>query len=204
MLKVDGPRLLLSTASRTVSLLVCSRLEYGGRNSSCVSLLPLLCLSALALIGYSSGVHGSCWEAFLIVGISLSLLVLGYAAASLAEYASMGTVIASASGLECLAWLVLFEVCFFGGVSWSLGVASVHATAEVGLRAMDVFGGSSDALGLRLSDSGVCSAWSPSLNMAEASLPSLLSLVILLLVTLLLQLVHRSSLVVRLSLEPWC
>ena len=182
---------------RNVGLVKVSRLDYGGRNSTLVVMVPMMVLGLLGLLGYAMGVHGSGWEGMWIWTAGTILGVITFSIAGVWEYAGMGTVIFSASGLECVAWLVLFEVCFFGGVGWSLGIVRVHSMAEVGLRAVDMWTGSSDLdFGLWF-DSGIVHYASSSLMIGESCLPCMISLVILLLVTLLLQLIHRYAIV-------WC
>lgn len=180
-----------------VQLVKASRLEYGGRNSTLVILVPMMVLGLLGFLGYAMGVHGTGYEGMCLWFLGTILGVMAFSLAGVWEYAGMGTVIFSASGLECVAWLVLFEVCFFGGVGWSLGVVRVHSMAEVGLRAVDLWTGSSDLDFGCWFDSGVVHYAASSLMLGESCLPCLISLVILLVVTLLLQLLHRASLV-------WC
>jgi len=191
-------------ALRSVTLLKTSRLEYGGRNSILVSLVPLLVLALVASLGYGCGVHGSFSSLFMLWTGCVGACVGLFSLVSLWEYASMGTVLFSASGLECVAWLVLFEVCFFAGVAWCLGIISVHAVSEVGLRGVDLWSGSSDWDGSLWSSSSILSSLPSSLLIAESCLPSLVSLVILLLVTLLLQIVHRSSIILYSVLLTRC
>jgi hypothetical protein len=104
--------------------------------------------------------------------------------------------------MECLAWLVIFEVCFFLGVGWCFGIVSVHGLLECGVRGLPVFEGSSDGSGELHRSSGVEVMLPTALILSESCLPSLLSLIILLLVTLVLQLLHRQSLVLGSSFLP--
>jgi hypothetical protein len=154
------------------------------------------------LVGPAAG--SGAWLGVALVGVGVGL---EWCVAGAVDAGWLGTSVDRAGSAVCLAWLVLFEVAFFFGAVWmfalcldqqghSVGLWGAAGDAGVG---SGVVGGAWCAMG-----AGTCS-WAACESagvMGKVLLPVLGSLVVLMVVSLVLQLVHRGSGAVGGNLGP--
>lgn len=175
------------------SLVKGCRIEYGGRNSSLVSMLPLWVCVVVTCVGMLGHLCSGSWVlcAWLVVGTLA--MVLGFVCALWSESRYQSVSSTRAGTACCMAWLICFEVSFFGGAIWLWALGRVHGSVEAGLRLGELYQGSVESR-IGLDCLATCCALVSGFNvslMTEVCCPVLVNLLILLWVSLCLQWVHR-------------
>lgn len=189
--------------SRTLSgLTVPSRLDYGGRLSYTTVAIPTLAITAMALLLWISHSCGTTsWFGLLWFLLGTSLIISDFAVSGLAESRTQNTASYRINAMGSWIWLLIFEIAFFSGTYWLCVLPRVQGYSEVSysLTQSDLAlqtspesslesltGLSFDSSAILVSSSGT------GIDISSAIMPViLLNLYLLLIVTLLLNLIHR-------------
>ena len=195
---------LPSVSVSCFGLVKSSRSMYGGRNSVLVAGLPTWVCMIVVCFGMFAGLGFGAVADTLLLG--MVWVVLGWVSVGAREKALIsGGTIDRAGTLTAFAWLLLFEVAFFFGAVWVLWVYCLdggYGCVGFGSEGVDSGVGSLgrvELLTTGITTSGLLigaitlSTVGGSLTIVQV--PVIGSLIILLLVTLLMQLVHREVII---------
>jgi len=189
----------------SAGLIIPTRSDYGGRLSLLTLHLPLLVLVSMLTIlwMFHSSFYGSWVNIYWLVAGFILMLSEWYRV-GMWESRFQATTSFKINTLGSFIFLVCFESAFFAGTYWLMCISRVHGLGDVSFRSN--LSGSDVAL----YGSWECSEWSFNVSaldtigtiymssdysfdcMGEIILPIMLNLWILLLVSLLLQLGHRT------------
>ena len=193
-------RVALSANRPSVSfgLVKSSRSMYGGRNSVLVAGLPTWVCMIVICFGMFAGLGFGAVADTLLLG--MVWVVLGWVSVGAREKALIsGGTIDRAGTLTAFAWLLLFEVAFFFGAVWVLWIYCLDGGYGcVGFGSEGVDSGVGSLGKVELLTTGLVGAITMSTvggSLTIVQVPVIGSLIILLLVTLLMQLLHREVII---------